>query len=293
LCLIAATNRFHEEKRVNRLLCIAIFAPLLGGCGGHYILTVPDQVTVTGQDVTTVVRLQRNDFFVLSLASKASAMRFQVPPLAERAAYTDELGYAGAAVPAPEAPGRYTMRVSHMDYEGEEVHAEAPLYVWRAQRPVLAVDMDALPGLGLQSLKAAEGASDALRRLHETHHIIYFTREEVEQHARRHETLESLGYPDGPVLLWQRQRWHVARQERWPHMPYVVVESRLVSQLDGLREMLPNLKASLCAGRLAAEAYAEAGLNVIVIGEASVGREDVRRFRNWRELAEAGLPADP
>lgn len=245
---------------------LVVLALLCGGCGGQYILTVPDQVAPAGGQATAVVRLQRNDFFVLSLAVKKAAIRFRVKDGIERAAYTDELGYAGTTVPVSPGPGRYSMRVSHLDYEGEEIVADAPVYVWAKDAPVVAVDFDCLPRMGDEGVSSAV---QALKQLGEKAKVVYFTRAANPHHEWFHQELHAAGYPDGPILLWRRQRWHIVRTGRF-RIPKVVVEKRLVSQLRSLREMFPGIKAGICRSALAAKAFAQADMTVIIIGGADV-----------------------
>ena len=75
---------------MRRLVLLLSLLSAVGGCGGQYTLTVGDHVGPLGQDAAVVVRLQRNDFFVLSLPVKEAAIRFVSPDGRERAAYTDQ-----------------------------------------------------------------------------------------------------------------------------------------------------------------------------------------------------------
>ena len=255
-----------------------------GGCGGYYTLTAGDHVAAAGQETAVVVRLQRNDFFVLNLPAKDAVMRFRIAREPERAAYTDKLGYAGTTVAAPVEPGRYTLHVNHMDFEGEEVSAVVPIYVWDANRPVVAVDADGLPRAYSADSDVAQAA---LLRIAETASIIYLTRKPIRRHADMHHRLDLANYPDGAVLLWRRQRWHVVRSGRFK-MPRVVVESRLVSQLGELRKMFPKLSMGVCTSKLAVKAFAAAGLRVVVVGFADVSAPNLTRRISWTDLARRG-----
>jgi len=273
--------------RRRAVLCLLFLAAAAcGGCGGHYILTVPDQVASAGGETAAVVRLQRNDFFVLSPPVKAAAMRFRVADGPLRGAYTGKLGYAGATVVVPKEPGRYVLNVAHLDIYGDEVIREAPTYVWAPDRAVVAIDLDSLPGLWLGSSKEA---ARALRRLAEQASLVYLTRRSTRRHADTHRDISRAGYPDGPILLWRRQRWHIVRDGRL-RLPRVVVESRLVSQLDELRKVFANLTTGVSRSRLAAKAFAEAGLDCVVVGSARLTVPTKVTYRaNWAELAEMGL----
>ncbi len=258
---------------------------VLSGCGGYYTLTAGDHVAATGEEAPIVVRLQRNDFFVLNLAVKQAAMRFQAADGPQRAAYTDKLGYAGTTVPAPVEPGRYTLRVDHMDFEGEEVAAETALYVWPADVPLLAVEADTLPEDGDDQLQEAR---QALEEVTQHASVVYLTRDGPDKHEELHQQLTDAGYPDGPILLWQRQRWHIVRGGRW-NWPRVVVENRLISQLLELRKRFPNLSQGICTSKLAAKAFAEAGLRAVIVGDAgSQTDQDIGR-ESWGELVRKGL----
>ncbi len=263
-----------------------VLCPLAGGgCGGQYIMTVPDQLARAGGETTTVVRLQRNDFFVLAPPVKEAAMRFRIAGGLERGAYTDKLGYAATTVPAPERPGRYTMTVSHMDDYGDEAVTEGQVYVWDPNRPVIAVDMDCLPGMRLGSSKEA---ARALRRLVVGADLLYLTRRSAGRHAKAHETLTKAGYPRGPILAWRRQRWHIVRDGRFK-LPRIVVESRLVSQLPEVRRMFPKLSTGVCDSALAARAYAAAGMKVVMVGTAPADiNAAIRRRNSWADLADKG-----
>ncbi|HUS92286.1 MAG TPA: hypothetical protein VM695_10575 [Phycisphaerae bacterium] len=255
------------------------------GCGGDYILTVPDQVAPAGGETVTVVRLQRNDFFVLAPAVEEAAMRFRIGDGPLRAAYTDNLGYAAAAVSVPEKPGRHTMTVAHLDMQGDEAERDCDVYVWDPSRPVVAVDMDCLPGLWLGS---SEDAAKALRHLVVGANLLYLTRQSVRHHRAAHETLTKAGYPVGPILTWQREHWHIVRDGPYK-LPRVVVEGRLVSQLPEVRKVFPHLATGVCDSALAAKAFAEAGLSVVMVGKAAADvSTELRRRESWSDLAAQG-----
>lgn len=267
------------------LLCTAA---LTGGCGGQYILTVPDQLAPAGGEATTVVRLQRNDFFVLAPATKDALMQFRIAGGPLRAAYTDKFGYAGTTVPVPAEPGRYRLVVSHLDIYGDEVTAERPAYVWKADRPAIAVDMDCLPGLWLGDAKSA---AVALRRLADGANVLYLTRRSTRRHPGAHKRLRNAGYPDGPILLWRRERWHIVR-EKWRGVPIVrvVVESRLVGQLPEVRKTFPGLTVGICNSQLAASAFSAAGLRCVVVGAPSVkAKTQLTHRKSWAQLGTDGL----
>ena len=270
---------------VQRTMAIILLAAGLGGCGGQYILTAGDQVAPVGQDATTVARLQRTEIWIYSQAIQNSPLRFRIGNGPERVAFTDKLGYAGTTVPVPDMPGRFSMTIDVQDTYGDEAVGTVPVFVWEPNTPVIAVDLDGLPDAGTTQ---SDGAARALWRLAEHGNICYLTRRPVKKHARAHKSLAARNYPDGPILLWQRQRWHIVRG-RW-RMPKVVVETRLVSQLPELRRRFPRLAVGICDGPLAGKAFIQAGMRCVVIGSGSVGQADVLRYRDWTDLAERGIP---
>lgn len=260
---------------MRRLFLLILSAPaVLGGCSGYYALTVPDQLALAGEDAVTVVRLQRNDFIFLPMPVPQAVMRMSVPGYQERAAYTDEQGYGGTSVAIPAKPGRYEMTVAHLDNQGEEESATVPLYVWDAGRKVIAVDLDCVLA---RSPAGVDQTRVALNRLAADANILYLTRRKVKDHAALHERIESIGHPDGPVLSWRRQRWHVVRGGKLGIR--IVTEPRLVNQLDEIRKKFAGLKVGVCDSSLAGRAFTEAGLRAVVIGDGM----------SWSDLVERGL----
>lgn len=266
-------------------LVLWLLPAVCGGCAGQYILTVPDQVAPAGGQAVCVIRVQRAEVALLALPVPDAAMRLRVDDGDERGAYTDALGYAGTTVRVPATPGRYTLRVALQDPRGDEAHASAPLYVWEPNRPAFAVDLDSLPPALMKD--AATAAKAALLRLASEGDILYMTRRAVEEHPAAHQELARAGFPDGPVLLWQRERWHVVRENQWS-IPRVVVESRLVNQIAGLRTMFPGLQTGVTSSDLSAKAFAEAGLKVVLIGPAAAVGPNVVRRADWNDLARQG-----
>lgn len=269
---------------MKRMWILLILSLAAGGCGGHYTLTAGDQIAAANQEAAVVVRLQRNDFFVLNMPTKGALMRFRVDDGTERAAYTDDLGYAAVALSAGRAPGRHTLHLDHMDFEGEEVSAEAQLYVLDAARPVVAVALDDLPMSGSSQASSAQAVLGSLAR---RANIIYLTRRPIREHGDAHRRLAADGYPEGPVLLWQRQRWHIVREGKYK-IPRVIVEARLVSQLPELRKQFPKLAVGICGSAIAAKAFEAAGMQAVVVGPAAQqfsgpGRE------SWEDLKKRGI----
>ena len=273
-------------KHAFLALPLLLLPALLGGCGGYYILSVPDQIGSTEGDIVPICRLQRQEVFLYFRPQEGASMRFRVfatdkaalHPAGdrhvardllgqERAARTDELGYAAVALPLDDVPvhskpGVYTLKVSLQDPTGEEKQAITPVYVWEADKPVIAVDITALPKAWDET---SEIAQQALTVVAKTANIIYLTREDTPTHKRQHQWLADNGYPDGPVRLWQRERWHLVRSGPL-RLPTLVIETRLVSQLADMRQIFTNLKTAIAGSRLAGKAFENAGIPYHAVG---------------------------
>jgi 3-keto-L-gulonate-6-phosphate decarboxylase len=52
--------------------------------------------------------------------------------------------------------------------------------------------------------------------------------------------------------------------------------------------MLPGLTVGICEDSLAAKAFAESNMRVVIVGSARVEAKDVVRRASWSELAEKG-----
>ena len=260
-------------------ICLCLLAATAAGCGGGYIMTATDHVAPAGADAPFVVRLQRREVGPVRMSVRRGALDFRLGEDVIRHGFTDEIGYAGVVLPAPETPGVYSVSVIHRDIEGDVGRDEAMLYVWPRDAGVVAVDYDSLP----RARSQVAGATEALGKLSEKARILYMTREGPAEHGAIHERLARDGFPSGPVLLWQRKRWHIVHigELRWPK---VVIEDRLVSQLDELRRVFPGLRTAVCAGSLAARAFAEAGLTCYAPEPLDSPSDDVRYVKSWTHL---------
>ena len=294
----------------SKLFGLSLLLVVVGGCGGEYILTVPDQLSASGGDVTVVARLQRNDFFFLNLASVKAYLRYQIGEGLERSASTDKLGYSGVRMPMPARSGRYDLAIRYQDDDGDEVAKTVGVYAWDPARPVIAVDMDPLPRRRAKVTQGRKGwwtglvkytidllpratpadapsARAALARLAEKANILYLTRRTVANHQQCRSELSAHGYPDGPVLMWRRQRWHLVPGRF--KIPKVVVESRLVSQIGELRKTFSKMWVGVSQSSLAGKAFVEAGMTAVIVGGARLDGDKVMRIATWKELAEKGL----
>lgn len=286
----------------------------LAGCGGDYKLTVPDLVTPTSKGVVVVARLQRNDFWIIDLSMKESALRFRLEEGQERSAHTDKLGYAAVRLGTGPVAGTYHVTVSLQDTQGDEAQTIAPVYVWTPDSALVAVDLDSLPvrRVGAKPwefpkwlqwkkkdpakdarLKDAwdadvVSASQAISHIAAGANVIYLTRKSSVSYDDCRKILKANGYPDGPVLRWHRERWHTTKGSV-KYIPMIVVESRLISQLPEIRKSFAKLKNGICMSDLAAKAFADAGMTPIVVGSNAIGMKNAVRRSSWAELLAKGL----
>ena len=290
-------------------MCLTLLLLLSSsGCGGYYILTVPDQLVRTGGRVVPVVRLQRNDFFVLALAMPRQPMRFRVYSTYEsaetaannkpvekslhgpvRVCSSDKIGYSAVEIPMYEnpisnRPGKYYLKVALQDYEGEQIAAIVPLYVWDSQKAVVAVDLDGIPHEGFPG---SEDAAEALQKIARTSNILYLTRKGHRTQQSNHDRLGRDGFPQGPILLWQRKNVHIVRSGKL-RIPKIVVESRLESQLPQLRMDFPKLSTGICTSPLAAKTFVEAGMKCVVVSNDWVTGSTISHRKNWQDLTAQG-----
>ncbi len=262
------------------LACLASLA----GCGGQYVLTIPDQVAPTGGHVAAVVRLEQYEFASFMMSVEDAPMRVRVADGTERAAFTDVMGFAGTTVPAPAKPGKYDLHVAMQSIRGDEVEGVAPAYIWAPTAKVLAVELEALPDM---SDPTADDALAALRRIAKDTHIVYLTRRSPYEMAAARRKITDVGYPDGPVLAWRQSFTHLTRVGRL-RLIWFVTESNLVSRVEYLRRIFPGLKHGICGSAQSGMAMAKAGAEPILVGQEGPAPHYVQRS-SWDELARGGL----
>ncbi len=243
-----------------------------GGCSGEFILTAPDVATPVGRPAPLVVRLQRREFWFYAPALADSVITFRSADGAVRAARTDQAGYAALTVELPPQPGRHEFSIYHQDVQGDTVSGRVRIYVLRAEVPIAAVDLDSLPAGGDQAGEAAA----ALRRVARRVQIIYLTQKFADDPQGAHEALQRAGYPDAAVQPYAKSTpWYSRRPWKRPRAPASVAL---------LRERFERLRWGIAADASSAEAFARAGLEVLVVGDAPAAGEHARVFGTWREL---------
>ena len=265
-----------------RAITLLLGAAIICGCEGQYILTVPDQVVPVGSDAPVVVRVQRYEFASWRMSIEGEPMRFRIADGLERCAFSDELGFAAATTPAPQKPGKYDLLVALQDKQGDEAAIRAPAFVWPADAPVAAVDLDSLPGPGRQW---APQAREAVVRLAKTLRIVYVTRISPYEHASLRAKVSECRYPDGPILVWRAKYRHFARTGPL-RFPKLVTEARMVADLSFLRKRFKNLTLGVSTSSESARAFRAAGLTPVVIGASKADVEGAIWRDSWSDMAE-------
>jgi hypothetical protein len=246
--------------------------PAMVGCSGEYILTAPDQLAPSGSTTSAVVRLQKQEVFLFSPPIGNAAIRFWVADGPLRGAFTDKNGYAAAAVPVPDKPGLYNLSIAAQDIQGDEAKADFPAYVWPADKPIVAVDLECLPPPG----KDADTARAAMAKVAGGANILYFTRRGVREYPALREGIQGNHLPDGPILPWRLEDWTAAK---------------MTSPLPQLRRQFPNLAIGICNSQSAAATFGAVGMECVIVGGGKV-KAPMVRYLSWTELAKSGLSTD-
>lgn len=243
---------------MHRFAVLQVVLCVVCGCGGGYVMTAGDQLAPAGGEAATVIRLQQSELPLIAPAARDVAVRFFVGDGPQRAARTDRSGYAAVAVPVPPAAGTYEMTVALQDTQGDEASWPVRTFVWDAQQPVVAVELDAIPDEG----QAMSDARAALASLARRANIVYLTSESLGDLDECRQFIQAAKLPDGPVLAW--------RKKPWPRRG-------IISPLPALRETFSRLETGVGRGKLAMSAYQAAGMKAVAIGKGGEA---------WAQLAE-------
>ncbi len=268
-------------------LLVLVGAANLAGCGGAYILTVPQQVGPAGGEAAVIARVERSEIFLLATPVDKGPVSFTLTgdAASTRAGYTDKLGYAGAVLKMPETPGKYEFVAQIQDSRGASARKYSTVHVLDPREPVAAVDLDSILAGGVEDTSAA---ADALTKLAADLQLVYLTRKNSAAHADLQASLAKIGLPTGAILTWTHQRWRVSRDGKL-NLPRLVFESRMVSQLANLRKALPGLTIGICNSQVAGRAFAEAGMRAVLIGQTSAQIDNSISCGSWDELGKLDL----
>ena len=196
-----------------------LLVAMLAGCGGRYVVSVPDAVT-TGGSARVVTQLRRYEVWPITFPVEQAAVVVNVADEPHRAAHTDSDGIATFMVPAPTPVGSYRIHFRHQDARGDEASATGRCYVMDPQRLTVAVDIAAVERdyeVPLHQLRSA-GVQ-----------IVYVDDEVAGQTEPLRWWIVGNGLPDGPMLAWRwRRDWLGRRVE-------------VVGSLPAAKEQLPGL----------------------------------------------------
>lgn len=267
---------------MNRTLLALIgasFLWLLGGCGGEFQLMAPDQLAAAGSRSDTVLRLMRNEFGGLMLPLKEAPLQVRVGEGPLVSARTDPKGYAAMSVPVGEQPGLFHLKVYLLDNKGREFTRYVPVYIMDPKMAVVAVDFDAV-----RDPKNIGVVREALERIASNAYIVYFTDESVARHGMLHVHLRQARLPDGAIVGWEQQAWHISGEGIHRRL---VIEDRMVSPLAYLRAKFPQMRWGLAGSPVAARAFLESGMKAYMVAGDPPPKGALSR--PWKDLAQNGL----
>lgn len=252
---------------------------LLGGCGGELRLVAPDQLAASGAKSDTVLRLLRNEFGGLMLPLKEAPLQVRVEQGPMVSARTDDKGYAALSVPVGEQPGLFHVRVDLLDNHGREFRRFVPVYVMDPKMAVVAVDYEAV-----RDPKNIVAVREALARIASNAYLVYFTDKPVASHVALHSHLREARLPDGAVVGWEQQAWHISGEGVNRRL---VIEERLVSPLAYLRVKFPQMRWGLASSPASARAFLDAGMKAYMVTAEKPPKGALAR--PWNDLAKNGL----
>ena len=291
---------------MKQILQLAILLPaaLLGGCGGHYILAAGDQLSTPQGELAIVARIQHNEVRSVDVAVANQTISVRLYPFgqAKSATQTDAEvparsrefgtisnadGYVALTMPLDEkpiynTPGKYDLKLSLQSPFGDQKYAVVPVYVVDKNRPLVAVDLEALPAESFFVKDAP--AAKALRHIAAYADIVYYAAHSGPTRQRIHAELLGGGYPDGAVLLWQPHRWQVTRSKRFYVPTDISFQRSLENNIPAMRKQFPNFKFAITSRYLAAQTFATAGLDVFAV-TAKPFTGDVINIPSWSALA--------
>ncbi len=295
-------------KRAFLQLAILLPAALLTGCGGHYILAAGDQLSSPEGELAIVARVQHNEIRSVDVAVENQTISVRLYPFGqaksstqtdievparsrEFGAISNTNGYVALTMPLDEKPiynkpGKYDLKLSLQSPFGDQQFAVVPVYVVDKTRPLVAVDLEALPSESFFVKNAP--AAKALRHIATYATIVYYASHSGATRQRIHAELLGGGYPDGAVLLWQPRRWQITRSKRFYVPTDISFQRSLDNNLPAMRKEFPNFKFAITSRYLAAQTFATAGLDVFAV-TAKPFTGDVINIPAWDTLAERVL----
>ena len=273
------------------LLQIALVLPiaLCVGCGGHYVLSAGDQLATTDDTLAIVARIQHNELRSVNVPVENQTISVRLYPRGtaksdtqtsdeiptrsrEYGAISNDDGYISLQIPLDERPvynkpGKYDLKLSLQSRFGDEQFAVVPVYVLSKTRPLIAVDLDALPANSFFD-RGSEPAK-ALTQIAQHANLVYYATHAGATRQRIHAELMGGGYPDGAVLRWQPRGWQVTRTKQFnlDNVPTISRSRTLENNLDAVAKQFPKFQYAITSRYIAANAFAKAGL------DAFVGRE--------------------
>ena len=201
-----------------------LIIPLLvcwAGCASPYLVTVEDVVCPAGDKVRLIGKLEYRGVAVFNKGIDDRDLQFFVDGRSVGDDETNDEGYARLKRRFGSA-GAHRLEVRYTDDRGKAHSAEASVFVWGQDRPVMAVDIDQtvsqtkkryLLGDGLDRSKPLPGAARVLGELAGRFQVVYLTARPREMAVKTRRWLADHGFPPGPVLTWDIDEYKFSATE--------------------------------------------------------------------------------
>jgi hypothetical protein len=228
----------------------------LGGCGVAR-LRVEDVVTVRGERAVLTAYAERSVAAFLRGGERGVKVRFLVNGREVGATKTDADGKATVECRLPREGAQRVEAVASLT--GQKAKGSGQAFVWRQDRPILIVDVDATISetdyfeLTLapidRSSRPIKDASRTLKELSKDFYIAYFTARPRSLMNKTRRWLADHDFPPGPVLgssgsgdvIWQAAFKHKLigdLRQRWPNLLIGVGDNGADTDAFGHHEML-------------------------------------------------------
>ncbi len=216
------TTRQNRELRNRCQRLPFLLAAMCGtSCASPYLVTVEDVACPAGDKVRLLGKLEYRGLFVLNKGLEDRDLQFVLngQPIGDDD--TNDEGYASIKHRVHGA-GVHRLEVRYTDDQGRSHSAEASVFAWDQDRPVLVVDIDGtvsetkkryLLGNGMDRSKPVDGAAELLGELAKRFHVVYLTARPREMAVKTRSWLRAHKFPAGPLLTWDIDKYEFSATE--------------------------------------------------------------------------------
>lgn len=276
-------DRPKESRAVRRRVlswCGALLPIACGACNPYH-LTVEDVLTPIGQEVDLVGKLELRGIVVLNRGLDDRELFFTLAGQEVGTDETNDEGYAHVEV-RPEQPGRHLLEVRYHPELDWRATADAWVYVWQENRPIIVVDIDhtvADPSQlsllrGEDHSKPLPHAADVVSELARSANVVYLTARPREFAPQTRAWLDRHGFPHGPLFTWDADRYEFSSR------------SYKAKRLDALKDDFEYVGVGIGNVEGDYEAYSKRDLFTILLDpEEPVGLfEGGVRLADWHSI---------